>query len=147
MYFSRYSSVLLLLIIFISVLYAIPNIIKNFNLKSFSSFLPGDQVNLGLDLKGGSYILLQAEMNTSVIEFLDKIVSSIRNDLRKKGIKYKSLTHKQSKISFVIRDSTLEKDTKKILNKYSNNFNVDNISNRFILEFSESGKVNFIHQL
>ena len=140
MYFSRLNSVLLLLIISISLAYAIPNLFKSFNLKSLSSFLPGDQVSLGLDLKGGSYILLQAEMDTSVIEFLDKTVSSIRNDLRKKGIKYKSLTHKQSKISFVIRDSTLEKDTKKILNKYSNNFNVDNISNRFILEFSESGK-------
>ena len=115
MYFSRYSSVLLLLIIFISVLYAIPNIIKNFNLKSFSSFLPGDQVNLGLDLKGGSYILLQAEMNTSVSEFLDKTLNSIRNDLRNKRIKYKSLTHRQNKISFVIRDDKFENETKKIL--------------------------------
>jgi preprotein translocase subunit SecD len=44
------------------LVYAIPNFIS-FGSKNVSySFLPGKKINLGLDLKGGSYLLLQADM-------------------------------------------------------------------------------------
>ena len=57
--------------------------LTKFNFNETSTYLPGKKVNLGLDLKGGSYILLQAEMKTSEIEFIDNNVNSIRNDLKK----------------------------------------------------------------
>ena len=89
MYFSKLNSLLILFVSVIAILYALPNVITKFNFNEISTYLPGKKVNLGLDLKGGSYILLQAEMKTSEIEFLDNTANSIRNDLRKEKIRYK----------------------------------------------------------
>ena len=70
MYFSKLNSLLILLVSVIALLYALPNAVTKFNFNEISTYLPGKKVNLGLDLKGGSYILLQAEMKTSEIEKL-----------------------------------------------------------------------------
>ena len=61
MYFSKLNSLFILFFSVIAILYALPNIIKEFNFNEISTYLPGKKVNLGLDLKGGSYILLKAE--------------------------------------------------------------------------------------
>ncbi len=140
MNFSRLNTIFLILIILIAVIYSLPNLFKNFDLKKISAFLPGQQVSLGLDLKGGSYILLKAEMDTSLEEFLEKTVSSIRNDLRENNIKYKSLSQKNEKITFFIRDATKDIKTNKILDKYKKNFLINNIDKKFIIQISDTGK-------
>ena len=103
MYFSKLNSFLILFVSVIAVLYALPNAVTKFNFNEISTYLPGKKVNLGLDLKGGSYILLQAEMKTSEIEFIDNTANSIRNDLRKEKIRYKGLNSNNGKITFKIR--------------------------------------------
>ena len=63
-----------------------------YNVKVLScntSILPGKVVNLGLDLKGGSYLLLQANVNVAIRERIDTTLSDIRRTLRKNKIKYK----------------------------------------------------------
>ena len=68
MYFSKLNSLLILFVSVIAVLYALPNAVTKFNFNEISNYLPGKKVNLGLDLKGGSYILLQAEMKNDQTE-------------------------------------------------------------------------------
>ena len=70
MYFSKLNSFLIFCVSAIAIIYALPNIVTKFNFNETSNYLPGKQVNLGLDLKGGSYILLKAEMKTSEIYIL-----------------------------------------------------------------------------
>ena len=107
MYFSKLNSLLILLVSVIAFLYALPNAVTKFNFNEISTYLPGKKVNLGLDLKGGSYILLQAEMKTSEIEFIDNTANSIRIDLRKEKIRYKGLDNNNGKITFRIRKKEL----------------------------------------
>ena len=140
MYFSKLNSLLILFVSVIAVLYALPNAVTKFNFNEISTYLPGKKVNLGLDLKGGSYILLQAEMKTSEIEFIDNTANSIRNDLRKEKIRYKGLNSNNGKITFRIRKKELIDRTKNLLEKYQVNFDISNIEDRFILDFSENGR-------
>ena len=142
MYFSKLNSLLILFVSVIAVLYALPNAVTKFNFNEISTYLPGKKVNLGLDLKGGSYILLQAEMKTSEIEFIDNTANSIRNDLRKEKIRYKGLNSNSGKITFRIRKKELIDRTKNLLEKYQVNFDISNIEDRFILDFSENGRKN-----
>ena len=140
MYFSKLNSLLILFVSVIAVLYALPNAVTKFNFNEISTYLPGKKVNLGLDLKGGSYILLQAEMKTSEIEFIDNTANSIRNDLRKEKIRYNGLNSNNRKITFRIRKNELIGRTRNLLKKYQANFNISNIEDRFILDFSEIGR-------
>ena len=140
MYFSKLNSFLIFFVSIIAILYSLPNLIPHFNFDKISTILPGKKVNLGLDLKGGSYILLKAEMKTSEIEFLDNTANSIRNDLRKKKIRYKGLNTNNGKITFKIRKKEFINKTIKLLEKYQVNYNISNIQDRFILVFSENGR-------
>ena len=132
MYFSKLNSLLILFISVIAVIYALPNALTKFNFNEISTYLPGKKVNLGLDLKGGSYILLKAEMKTSEIEFIDNTANSIRNDLRKEKIRYKGLDSNNGKITFRIRKKELIDRTKNLLEKYQVNFDISNIEDKFI---------------
>ena len=93
MYFSKLNTLLILFVSIVAILYALPIALTKFSFNEISSYLPGKKVNLGLDLKGGSYILLQAEMKTSEIEFIDNTANSIRNDLRKEKIEIATIFH------------------------------------------------------
>ena len=63
---KKISKIKLLLVFFsviIGFVYALPNFISNLSNSDAPNFLPGKTINLGLDLKGGSYLLLKADMD------------------------------------------------------------------------------------
>ncbi len=140
MYFSKLNSLLIFFVSLIAILYSLPNLVTKFNFNQISTYLPGKTVNLGLDLKGGSYILLKAEMETSEIEFIDNTANSIRNDLRKNKIRYKGLNSNGKKITFRIRNKEFINKTRDLLEKYKGNFDILNDVDRFILNFSDAGR-------
>ena len=78
-----------LLLVFLGIAYAIPNFINTSVKDNSLYFLPGKSINLGLDLKGGSYLLLQADMDIVFSEKLEILLSDVRSVLRKAKIGYK----------------------------------------------------------
>ena len=105
MKFNKFNLITLVVIFFLAVFYSLPNLFNNFKFNSISSILPGKTVNLGLDLKGGSYLLLKAELESVFNEKLDNTSAQIRKSLRKNKIKYKNLRTVDNRISFNIRNS------------------------------------------
>ena len=49
------------------------------------------QISLGLDLRGGSYLLLEVDLNTVVRERLESVVDGVRGKLRTANIRYVNL--------------------------------------------------------
>ena len=95
---SKIKISFVLLLVFLGVAYAIPNFI-NTSIKSNSlNFLPGKSINLGLDLKGGSYLLLKADMDVVFSEKLETLLSDVRLALRKSKVGYKKLSVDSKKI-------------------------------------------------
>ena len=83
---SKSRVITILAICFIGVFFAIPNLIGN------SSALPSwwQPVNLGLDLQGGSNLLLEVKLDDVLKERMSSIEDSARQILRENRIRYKS---------------------------------------------------------
>src|SRR3954451_13510945 len=70
--------------------------------------MPWRHVHLGLDLRGGSYLLLEADMKAVVRERLNSMVDAVRQALRPGGIYYQTLDAQpdQNRILLKLRDAT-----------------------------------------
>jgi protein-export membrane protein SecD len=97
LYFGRLKTALILGVCLLGALLCLPNI-----LPAPVSWLPWRQVHLGLDLRGGSYLLLQVDMDAVRKERLDAIVDSARQAL---SGKFRSLAEQGGDhIAVVLRD-------------------------------------------
>lgn len=61
LYFSRWKSALIWLAVLVSLIIASPNFFSRETLANLPDFLPKKQVSLGLDLSGGSRLILQVQ--------------------------------------------------------------------------------------
>lgn len=72
--------------ILLGILTALPNILTPQQLARLPDFLPKQQVTLGLDLRGGSHLVLEVDAASLVRERLQMLATQSRNDLRKAKI-------------------------------------------------------------
>ncbi len=98
LYFGRAKTALILGICVLGALLCLPNI-----LPAPAAWLPWRQVHLGLDLRGGSYLLLQVDMDAVRKERLDTVLDRARQAL---AGKYRTLTEPagESRIAIALRD-------------------------------------------
>ena len=83
MYFSRLKTAMILAVCVLGVLLCLPNLFP-----APADWLPWRQVRLGLDLRGGSYLLLEVDMAAVLKERLDSIADGARTTLRGKVTGY-----------------------------------------------------------
>ncbi|MBW1861126.1 MAG: protein translocase subunit SecD [Deltaproteobacteria bacterium] len=57
----------------------------------WSSFLPQEKIQLGLDLQGGMHLILEVEVKKAVESNLERVTEDLKHDLRKKKIRYLEL--------------------------------------------------------
>lgn len=77
MYFSRLKTALVLGACLLGILLCLPNA-----LTAPANWLPWRTIHLGLDLRGGSYLLMEVDMTTVVKERLDGLADASRTALR-----------------------------------------------------------------
>ncbi len=111
-----YFSKLKLLIIYLVIVFLSLLSFSNF-FESENNILLSKKVNLGLDLQGGSYLLLEVDSRPAIKQKLQDKVISIRKELKNKQIKYKNLKLQKQKISFHISKDDTEKFDEFFLNK------------------------------
>jgi preprotein translocase subunit SecD len=87
--FETWKLVLVLGACLASILFAAPNIMTPEMRKVMPSWL--QPVNLGLDLQGGSHLLLEVDIKTVLKEQLASLVETTRSQLRKENIRYQGL--------------------------------------------------------
>ncbi len=92
LYFSRWKTILIWLTVLAGVLYASPNLIPVATLASLPDWLPKRPLTLGLDLQGGSHILLQIDRQDLANERVEAVRDEIRTSLRDARIGYTGLT-------------------------------------------------------
>ncbi len=86
LYFSRVKAALIIGACLIGLLLCVPNVVP-----APAPWVPWRQVHLGLDLRGGSYLLMQVDMDAVVRERLDGLVDSARQALRGPNVFYRNL--------------------------------------------------------
>jgi preprotein translocase subunit SecD/SecD/SecF fusion protein len=89
LYFTRAKTYGILLLCALGVLLSLPNLWPR---PAFlPSFVPWSQVHLGLDLRGGSYLLLQIDFDAVEKQDLNGLVDQTRQTMRTAGLGYTGL--------------------------------------------------------
>ena len=88
----------------LGVILSVPNLFKPAQLAHLPEFIPHKQVALGLDLRGGSYLLLEVDVGAAQGERLNGIIDNVRNALRDAHVGYTGLSLQNDAIVFTIRD-------------------------------------------
>src|ERR1700683_2339233 len=103
MYFSRMKTTLILGICLIGMLFGVPNLFP-----APAAWMPWRTVHLGLDLRGGSYLLLQVDMDAVIKERLNSLLDGVRQARRPGQIFYTTLQAEpdQHRILLRLRDAT-----------------------------------------
>ena len=109
-YFPKWKVVLVLLVCLLGVAYSAPNFLPKSATEDLPGWLPSQQVNLGLDLQGGSHLLLEVEVDEVIRQYLEGIAESARGELRTARIRARGLGVADQVIGVTIAD---EKDVEK----------------------------------
>src|SRR5580704_19424725 len=104
LYFANWKIALICAICALGVLLSLPNLFSPSLLAQMPRFLPHKQVALGLDLGGGSYLLLQVDVAAAQRERFNSLVDNVRNALRDANIGYTGLDVQDDAIIFTIRE-------------------------------------------
>ncbi len=105
LYFSRWKTIFIWLAVLLSVSLALPNLYPQWLLSAMPDWLPKKQMTLGLDLQGGSHILLKIEQNDLIKDRLETTRDEIRALLRDAKIGYTGLSGSGRVVQVRIRDA------------------------------------------
>ncbi len=90
-YFARWKILTIISLCLLGLAFAAPNFVDRHTAENLPDWLPHKQVSLGLDLQGGSHLLLEVQSDAVIQEHLEAIVDTVRSELRKQRIRYRAL--------------------------------------------------------
>tara|TARA_B100001063_G_scaffold224675_1_gene232870 strand:- start:1392 stop:2945 length:1554 start_codon:yes stop_codon:yes gene_type:complete len=146
LYFSKLKIIFISLVTLFFIFFASSNILK------FSNQLLNKKINLGLDLQGGSYLLLEIDNNPLIEQKLQNLSITIRNHFKKKNIRINKVKIEDQKISFFVDEQFKQTifdvftDKESDLNPYYQRFNSHQLDlvekdNLFFINYSKQGMV------
>ena len=144
--FEGWKKLLVIFVILLGVFFALPNLSSNedSNVADSSSgsvfdFLPGKHINLGLDLQGGSHLLLRVDMDVVEQERLDSIGETIRQEFRNEKIRFAGLKVDGKAVRVTIRNADDAGKAKTVFNDLGNGLTVTSDALDYAISFSEGG--------
>ena len=147
LYFSKFKIILITVFSSIFIYFAVSNFIK------FDDNFLEKKINLGLDLQGGSYLLLEIDNQPVITQRLQNKLSSLRKYFKDKNITFKNLKIiNNDLISFELDPDFVENfilildDKEGNINPYyqrfkSHEFDYNISNNLFTLKYSKYGLV------
>jgi protein-export membrane protein SecD len=117
LYFANWKVLLICAVCALGVILSLPNLFTQAQLSHLPNIVPHKQVALGLDLRGGSYLLLEVDVAAAERERLNSVIDSVRNTLRDAKIGYTGLNVEGDAIAFTIRDTDRIEDARQALAK------------------------------
>ena len=98
LYFSKLRIIFISLISLIFIFFASSNLLK------FSNEILNKKINLGLDLQGGSYLLLEIDNSPVIEQKLQNLSITIRNYFKEKNIRIRNIKLSDQQLSFSVDD-------------------------------------------
>ncbi len=118
LYFSKLRIIFILLLTSFFILIASSNLLK------FENNFLNKKINLGLDLQGGSYLLLEIDNGPVIEQKLQNLTLTLRNFFKEKNIKLNNIDLSNQILSFKVKDEDKQKviaifkDEKSEINPY-----------------------------
>src|SRR5215468_2345756 len=113
LYFTRWKALGIILTALIVCLCAVPNFFPEATVKTWPLWAQRRLV-LGLDLQGGSYLLLEVDSNYVKKEKLDQVRDDVRRVLREAKIGYTGLSSKGDAVEVRVKDTDLQNALSKL---------------------------------
>ncbi|MDF2902078.1 MAG: secD, partial [Phenylobacterium sp.] len=101
---SRWKIAAAVLSVIFGVLFALPNALPQSAREALPAFMPKNTLNLGLDLQGGSHLLLEVDTAALRKERLVNLVEDVRTNLREKNIPFSDLREVNGAVTVLITD-------------------------------------------
>ncbi len=128
--FPRWQQLLVLAVVVLGLVFVSPNFLARETAEGLPGWVPSQQINLGLDLQGGSYLLLEIDLDEVAREQLDNLIESLRIDLRRAKIGYTNLGVDGQAVAFQVRDQANLQQARDILR---------NSADQLLIESAEGG--------
>lgn len=148
--FETWKKAIVLLLVAIGILYALPNLFSRGDDKGGPAFIPGQAINLGLDLQGGSHLLLQADLNAVIAERMVGVQENLRLAFRAEKVRFRNLKAEKDSVSFALRDaaddSVLNTRMDTILRDLGSDFDAVQSGQSTTIRFNEAGLQNLANQ-
>ena len=106
LYFTRWKALAVIMTALIVCLCAVPNFFPEATVKSWPKWAQRHVV-LGLDLQGGSHILLEVDSNSVKKDKLDQVRDDVRRTLRDAKIGYTGLAVRGESVEVRVKDTDL----------------------------------------
>ncbi len=119
LHFSRWTVILIVVLCAVGILATVPNFFSKEQAASWPSWIPHRQLVLGLDLQGGSHILMAVDTEAVVKERVDTLRDDVRQVLREKRIGYTGLTGRNRTVEVRVRDAAQTDEALKALRELS----------------------------
>ncbi|MEI8394860.1 MAG: protein translocase subunit SecD [Rhodospirillaceae bacterium] len=119
LYFTRWKIYTIIGVCVAGVIFTLPNFFSRELMAGLPGWLPHRQIHLGLDLRGGSYLLLEVDMPAVVKERLAGLQDSVRSQFRTANIGYVNLTNDDRAVTFTLRDPKDRDESLRILKSLS----------------------------
>jgi preprotein translocase subunit SecD len=134
----KLSSILAICAFF--ALLALPSVLSDAQVKALPEMFPHRRISLGLDLQGGSHLLLKVDTQSYFAQALEGLRSSVRGVLRANKIGYTELVAEKGHVSVTIRSETVAKDANvlNLLKSAASGVNIEEAGdNRYVIGYSD----------
>ena len=144
LYFSKLRIIFISLISLIFIFFASSNLLK------FSNEILNKKINLGLDLQGGSYLLLEIDNSPVIEQKLQNLSITIRNYFKEKNIRIRNIKLSDQQLSFSVDDEFKQiildefSDEESEINPYyqrfkSHQLEIEEVNSVLTVNFSRQG--------
>jgi preprotein translocase subunit SecD len=120
LHFPKWLVATILAICLLGVAFSVPNLFASEQVAAWPNWLPKKQVSLGLDLRGGSYLLYEVDMRAVLTERLNNAADGLRTEFRaaQPPIGYTGgLNAEGDHLTFTLREPGRLEDVRAILRK------------------------------
>jgi len=136
--FSKIKIIFISFLCFLAIYFAIPTFLMNVDLKDskIAKILPTNKVNLGLDLRGGSQLLLEIDLDSYLKEQIAVLHGEIKNIFLEESIR--ALVEKSDQLIYYTLSNDEDKKTAlKAINKIAKGLDISSQDNKTIITFSK----------
>jgi SecD/SecF fusion protein len=119
--FSPIRTAIIAIVALLGILYVIPNFLTKDQLAAWPGFLPHQTVTLGLDLQGGSYLLLEVDRPGIINDRLTELRRDARNILANQNGIGNIITVNGSTLSIELTDPSQRQKADQVLQALQNN--------------------------
>ena len=139
-YIERWKIILITAICALGILYSAPNLLSHDEVEWLQahtpSFFPNQTVNLGLDLRGGSHLLLEVATDTVIDERMQGLVDLIRSELRSAKIGYTDLGLQGSAVHFKLTDPSTSTNAENTLHDMDRDLDISATNGEFSIKMT-----------